>query len=252
MMSIRYIRNRRVLAFFIVLMTTSVASTFWYNQQAVAGVCPDGWWRSADRAVLELCGDEKAKRTDAEKEEELKRKLAEPYYQTIPGSHPVVVLPQPEDTKVIEEIAIDNPDPYQRQARPVNLIGATSLWQAGSVPNAAYTSWEELYVVSHAGNGARYDQRGAPGYWVNNENPTLSIYVEDGDAYQRGKYVFSWVCPKSVGSINITKIVAGSGSARGIGADGTKFAGLNYKVYFTTSAGPTGYFDMATQTWTFD
>jgi hypothetical protein len=233
------------------LLTVSIAGALWLNQQAVADACPDQWWNSTDPAVLTSCGEEKARRTDADRDEEYRRKLAELYYQTIPGSFPAVLLPQPEDTKLIQQIPLDSPVPQERQARPVHWIGATSLWQAGSVPNATYTSWDGLHVITHAGNGAQYPRRGAPGYWINNENPTLSTYVANGDEFQRTRYSLRWTSPRPLGSIYITNIVSG-GNTLGIGADPPNFVGLNYTVYFNSPMmNISGSFNMATQVWTF-
>ncbi|HKP54883.1 MAG TPA: hypothetical protein VJ183_19785 [Chloroflexia bacterium] len=248
-MSIKHLRNQWSLGFVIAVLAISIAGIIWYNQRASADVCPDGWWTSTDSTVVQDCADEKAKASDIETEEEYRLKAEEPYYQTIPGSHPVVLLPQPEDTKLIEEVPLVSPDPEMRQAGPVQWIGATSLWLAGSVPNADYTSWDGLYVITHAGNGAQYDQRGAPGYWVNYENPTLSTYVGNGNASQRALYSYRWVCPRPVGSLTITNIVPGT--APGLGAETSNFPGLNYKVHFITPTGLTGQFDMTTQTWVF-
>ncbi len=216
---------------------------------AIEVICGPHWANSIDLKVREVCGKEKRQRTLEQEQQEAKAREAKPYYQTVPGFQPSVMLPQPDDTKLIQEVQLENPIADQQQGRPATLRGANSMWQAGSVPNADYTMWDPLMIVTYGGNGAQWYVPGLKDAVTRWENPTLQTLGLGWDEDQGAKYSFTWTCPEPVGEIYITKIEAGR--TAGIGADGANFAGLNYKVYFDTKTGVSGYFDMVTQQWTF-
>lgn len=245
--------NKRIWLLLPILMVLLASAVLWHIRSGLADstVCPDNWYASTDPVVLQACSDQKAARHTSDVQQADATAQAQPYVQTIPNSAPVRLLPQPDDTKQIVERPLVPSNPADLQGLPFVLENATSWWEAGSAPNADYTSWDPVSVLTHPGNGATYVSGGATSdTFIVNTNPTLTTSVEDGDVYQRQTYGHIWVCPQPVGALYITNIVAGT--SPGLGADGANFSGLNYIVYFKTTSGKTGTFNMANQTWTFD
>lgn len=101
--------------------------------------------------------------------------------------------------------------------------GATSVWQAGSVPEDNKTIYCPLLV--YTGVGTKTNSRKAfVGTWVeNSESSAVSK-----------KYNHQYPCPKNIGSLKITSI-----------------SGHNGVVHFTSSSGTRGVFNLATHKWSF-
>jgi hypothetical protein len=161
---------------------------------------------------------------------------AAPYSPSIPNFTPVTLLPPPEYVTIIQERVFD---PY-KGPRPVEWRGATSVWQAGGIPNDDYTSWAALYIWSRPSGTT------AP----SSLTPTLE--TELGEPLGGGldaKYYHKWVYPQAVGKLYITNITI---PPLDIPDAQTPFPGLRGTVYFKTEAGQTGSFNLATETWTFD
>lgn len=212
--------------------------------------CSSSWSRSSDAQVRDYCARLKEEQHASQEQQTSHQKRQEPYYQTRSGLVLAAQLPQPEDTKMIQQLTVqkDITDPDMRQLDgPPILVNADSAWLAGSVPSSGYLLWDPLYVVTTPGNGAQYRQRNGT-YRVNNQNPSISTLVMNADQSE-AKYQVSWTCPEPLQSLYITRIEAGA--APGLVADLPNFMGLNYKVYFSTTKGSaeTGVFDMATQQW---
>lgn len=212
-------------------------------------VCPDNWYESTDPAVLNACSYAKAIRSANEDQQAFEAAQASPYVQRIPGSSFVPELPQPENSKQIVDILLPTTNSDELQGRPGIAKNATSWWQAGSVPSAGYSTWDELWILTFPGNGAIYNG-GDGATFVVNDNPTIVTFPANSDASATHTYAHTWTCPRPVSTLVVTNIVRGV--SPGLGADGTNFVGLNYILYFRTKSGETGSFNMATETWTFD
>jgi hypothetical protein len=208
--------------------------------------CPSDWYNSKDKALVEACSKLKEITSAQQRVDELATMTAQPYYQTIPGFVPQVLLPPPDYVKDIHEM---KHDPYAG-AWPQDWRGATSVWRDGAVPNVGYTEWSELYVIARPGNGAQSTQPPTGDAATTNTNPTLETSgfssVSNGTDVNYGK---RWICPQAVGAIYITNIV---NPELNIPNASTPYPGLQSVVYFKTETGQTGNFNMATEAWTFD
>ncbi|MDQ6644147.1 MAG: hypothetical protein M3Y76_06830, partial [Chloroflexota bacterium] len=225
---------------------------------AQRNACPPDWGSSSDPALVDRCAREKGTVTarQFETEHQTAQALAAAHPPApVPSvvaysSPPPLLLPQPENSKSIRSVdwATDLSGDSIVQCM---VRGGTSIWFDGSVPNADYTRWDSLYVISTPGNGEHMFSctAGERTDIVIQSNPTLRTLVRfsfDGE----GRYARTWTCPRAVKALYITGIIKGGRS--GLEADGSKFEGLNSIVYFKTATGEKGSFDMATQVWHFD
>jgi hypothetical protein len=248
------IKKSRLWLLAIVPAGLLISVALWHSQAgSVKAIdCSGDWYNSTDRATLNACGSAQNAQKVMEEQTAIAQKEQEPYYQTIPDLSPVVLLPEPDDAKTIQQFPLHQStnDPNLVQALPHYLDGATSYWQIGSIPNSDYTDWSGAMVATYPGNGA-----GDTYLYTNEGNPILDVFGYDGTDAGAAKYSPNWTCPKAIGKIDITDIVVKTG-ATGMGADPPNFSGLNYIVYFTNDGAyggtVTGNFDMTTGTWTFD
>jgi hypothetical protein len=222
--------------------------------------CPPDWYDSPDADLLDRCAREKG--TATAKQEESARQTAEalataqpsapaPIPSTGPYASPPPrpTLPEPQNAGAIHPLdwAVDVQGDHIMQCM---LRGYTSAWLDGFVPNAEYTSWDRLFVISRPGNGEHMLAcvAGENADTVVQTNPTIETIVRDTAGSEK-KYLHTWTSPRAVKTLYITSIV--SSGRPGLGADGSRFEGLNSIVYFKTETGESGSFDMATQTWHF-
>lgn len=222
--------------------------------------CPPNWSDSADADLRDRCA--RAKGTAAAKQDESARQTAEalataqpplpapiastgPYAS--PPPRPTLPEPQKADAVRVLDWAVDVQGDSIMQCM---LRGYTSAWLDGFVPNAEYTSWDRLFVITRPGNGEHMLAcvAGERADVVVQTNPTIEAIVRDNVGSEK-KYLHTWTSPRAVKALYITNIV--SSGRPGLDADGSKFEGLNSIVYFKTEAGESGSFDMTTQTWHF-
>lgn len=234
------------LGFLVTITAITALAVLWtaHASKATGVDCSGAWYDSPDPVVKETCSREKAA-TTLSQADEVATAAAQPYYQTIPGFVPQVILPVPPDAKVVFE---RKQDPYNGPG-PSGWKGATSTWRDGAVPSADYTSWDELYIIARPGSSAQLLP--AIGDTASTKaNPTLETDVAAslGDGTDV-KYRKRWGCPQDVGALYITNI---TNPELNIPDANTPYPGLQSVVYFKTKTGQTGNFNMATETWTFD
>ncbi len=212
------------------------------------GDCPNDWYKSTDALLRDRCDKRKADSSKQQQASEIATMQARPYVQIIPNFTPVTLLPPPDDAKTVTELKFD---PYGG-AWLFSWIGATSVWRIGSVANADYTSWDELYVVAHQGNGLHASDayEGDKEIASSNANPVIAtmVFSTVADAGEAG-YNKRWTFPNPVGELYITSVTRPDWS---ITNANTPFPSLQGTVYFKTKDGQTGRLDMATGAWTFD
>lgn len=181
--------------------------------------CGNDWSKSPNQETVDQCARLKEIVVAQQRQQEQQTAeayLALPRTQTVPGFKPVKLLPEPDWAKTVKEIPLDDlagGDP--------TLHGATSVWQAGSVPNADVSEWMPFLVYAKPGE--------------KDGHALLGTLVINGTTDQVQQYIHTWTCPRAVGTITITSV-----------------KGPTDTVTFTTSSGQAGKFDLATQTWTFD
>lgn len=219
-------------------------------QSTPAGMadCPAGWDKSTNASVRDTCEKRKADSAKQQQAADIATMQAQPYVQTMPNFTPVTLLPVPDEAKTLKELKFD-PDggPW-----PFQWIGATSVWRIGSVANAGYTSWDELYLVAYQGNGVHasdaYD--GSRDIATSDANPVLATMVFSSVAdVGEANYNKRWTFPKAVSEVYITSVTRPD---LNITDASTPFPSLQGTIYFKTKDGQTGKFDMATEVWTFD
>ncbi len=203
-----------------------VAVLFYVIPPAVTAQNPCGpqWWLSPFRAERNQCAEEKAIRTEKGLQDEYATAQAFPYQTVVPPTPDVNVVGTPlpgrfipDKAKKIEPVSKDD------VAEIPGLRGATSIWRAGALLNADEVDYSVLYVWSSPGKGNKHAQLG---FYVFGNEPNLSK--------QHNRH---WKVPSEAGNITIT----------GIDGQITTNTGT---IHFTTSAGKTGTFDVATSRWT--
>jgi hypothetical protein len=175
--------------------------------------CPPDWALSSSREVRERCGEQKHLISVQREQAEQTAIAQEPYVQKWPGFTPQK-LPKPTGADVGPQES-----PLQNLAGgPAAMRYATSVWEIDYVSNADQTAWSPLYIVAFGGD--------------NNRPPMLQTLVLNRFTPDMSHYEHLWACPCAVSPLSITRVT-----------------GLNGIVAFTSAAGRTGSFNMATEQW---
>lgn len=190
-----------------------------------AQACPVGFDLSTitDHALIEYCGG--LRETDVALEY-----AAAMFRPTVlgPTETPVVATPAPPNY-IPERFTVVEPVPGEDRIGLRFLRSATSVWQLGAISDVSGYGYDSIWIwTKPPGAGA---DRATIGFFI----------LGNAETNEGPRYHMIWETPEDVGTITITGITEAT----------TERDGPTGLVAFTTSAGGSGTFDLATQQWSF-